>query len=251
MKKIILALAFLTTISFAQDRQEKSILETWEEKVGKENPAVNVYGALFEIKHKGDLSSRISLSQFDNDANIFALGALKDLEGEILILDSKPFISYVTSNSEVGISNDFNHEAALYVSTVVNNWNELKLPANVNTTQQLEKYIEEISSDNHINIEEPFPFLIKGVSSEVNWHIINWDSKDTVHSHQKHIESGLSGVLEDTPMTILGFYSKNHKTIFTHHTTFIHMHFLTDDEKIAGHIDDIIFGDAQTLYLPN
>ena len=47
----------------------------------KENPAVNVYGALFEIMHKGDLSSRISLSQFDNDANIFALGALKDLEG--------------------------------------------------------------------------------------------------------------------------------------------------------------------------
>jgi len=42
MKKIVLALAFLTTISFAQDRQEKSILETWEEKVGKENPATPV-----------------------------------------------------------------------------------------------------------------------------------------------------------------------------------------------------------------
>ncbi len=125
------------------------------------------------------------------------------------------------------------------------------MPANVNTTQQLEKYIEEISSDNHINIEEPFPFLIKGVSSEVNWHIINWDNKDTVHSHQKHIESGLSGVLEDTPMTILGFYSKHHKTILTHHSTFIHMHFLTDDKKIAGHIDDIYFGDNQTLELPN
>ena len=97
----------------------------------------------FEIMHKGDLSSRISLSQFDNDANIFALGALKDLEGEILILDSKPFISYVTSNSEVGISNDFNHEAALYVSSVVINWNELKLPAHVNTIEQFEKYIEE------------------------------------------------------------------------------------------------------------
>jgi len=28
------------------------------------------------------------------------------------------------------------------------------------------------------------------------------------------------------------------------------MHFLTDDEKIAGHVDDIIFGDNQTLYFP-
>ena len=215
------------------------------------NPPVQVYGSLYEIKHEGDLSSKINLNKFVNDPNIFGLGALKDLKGEILILNSNPFISYETSNRELEISNDYNQEAALYVSTVVNNWTELKLPTNVNTTEQLEKYIEEISSDNHINIEEPFPFLIKGVSSEVNWHIINWDSKDTVHSHQKHIESGLSGVLDDTPMTILGFYSKNHKTIFTHHTTFIHMHLLTDDKKIAGHIDDIIFGDAQTLYLPN
>ena len=217
----------------------------------KENPPVQIYGALFEMMHKGDLSSRISLNQFENDVNIFGLGALKDLEGEILILNGIPFISYETSDGEVGISNEFNHEAALYVSTVVNNWNESKLPENVNTVQQFEKHIEEISIDNQINLEEPFPFLIKGVSSKVNWHIINWDSKDTVHSHQKHIESGLSGVLKDIPMTILGFYSKNHKTIFTHHTTFVHMHFLTDDKKIAGHIDDIIFGDAQTLYLPN
>tara|TARA_B100001939_G_C16811054_1_gene560009 strand:- start:92 stop:805 length:714 start_codon:yes stop_codon:yes gene_type:complete len=217
----------------------------------KENPSVQIYGALFEMMHKGDLSSRISLNQFGNDANIFALGALKDLKGEILILDSKPFISYETSNKKIGISNDFNHEAALYVSTIVNNWSESRLPENVNTVQQFEKHIEEISIDNQINLEEPFPFLIKGISSKVDWHIINWDSKDTVHSHQKHIESGLSGVLKDIPMTILGFYSKNHKTIFTHHTTFVHMHFLTDDKKIAGHIDDIIFGDTQTLYLPN
>ena len=27
-------------------------------------------------------------------------------------------------------------------------------------------------------------------------------------------------------------------------------HLLTDDEKIAGHVDDIIFGDNQTIYLP-
>jgi len=30
----------------------------------KENPSVQIYGALFEIMHKGDLSSRISLNQF-------------------------------------------------------------------------------------------------------------------------------------------------------------------------------------------
>ena len=215
------------------------------------NPPVQVYGSLYEIKHEGDLSSKINLNKFVNNPNIFGLGALKDLKGEILILNGNPFISYVTRNEEIGFSNDINHEATLYVSIVVNKWNDLKLPSSIKTSQQLEEYFEIISNDNDINIEEPFPFIIKGVSSKVNWHIINWDSKDSVHSHQKHIESGLSGVLENRAMTILGFYSKHHKTIFTHHSTFIHMHFLTDDKKIAGHIDDIYFGDNQTLELPN
>jgi acetolactate decarboxylase len=215
----------------------------------KENPPVQIYGALFEIMHKGDLSSRISLNQFDNDSNIFGLGALKDLKGEILILDSKPYISYEAGNGEVGISNDINYQAALYVHAVVKKWNKLKLPTTINTTQQFEKHIETISGVNGINIEEPFPFMIKGIISKAEWHIINWDSNDVVHSHKKHIESGLSGVFEDKPITILGFYSKNHKTIFTHHSTYIHMHFLTDDKKIAGHVDDIIFRDNQTLYL--
>ncbi len=101
------------------------------------NPPVQIYGALFEMMHQGDLSSRISLNQFENKTNVYSLGALKDLRGEILILDSMPYISFETSDGEMGISNDFNHEAALFVSTVVDNWNELKLPENVKTIQQL------------------------------------------------------------------------------------------------------------------
>jgi acetolactate decarboxylase len=187
----------------------------------KENPSVQIYGTLFEIMHKGDLSSRISLNQFDNDSNIFGLGALKDLKGEILILDSKPYISYEADNGEVGISNDINYQAALYVHAVVKKWNKLKLPTTINTTQQFEKHIETISGVNGINIEEPFPFMIKGIITKTEWHIINWDSNDTVHSHKKHMEYGLSGVFEDKPITILGFYSKNHKTIFIYFHSFV------------------------------
>jgi len=52
-------------------------------------------------------------------------------------------------------------------------------------------------------------------------------------------------------MKILGFYSKHHKAIFTHHTTNVHMHFLTNDKKISGHIDEISFDGNQQLFFPN
>jgi len=58
-------------------------------------------------------------------------------------------------------------------------------------------------------------------------------------------------ILKDTSMKILGFYSKHHKAIFTHHTTNVHMHFLTNDKKISGHIDEISFDGNQQLFFPN
>jgi acetolactate decarboxylase len=92
--------------------------------------------------------------------------------------------------------------------------------------------------------------MIEGVISSVDWHIINWPEGDSEHSHIKHVNSGLSGALKDTPIKILGFYSKHHQAIFTHHTTYIHMHLLSNDNNIAGHIDDIIFNGNQILHLP-
>ena len=249
MSRIVLLLILLVS-TFAQNVEVKSSLNSIQIQ-NDVNPSVSVYGALFEIMHKGDISSRVNLIQFDNNPNFFALGALKDLAGEILIIDSKPYISYETDNGKVGISNKFNHQASLLVSASVDDWITLKLPDRVNTKEQLEQYFEEISEEYNLDTNSPFPFMIKGVTSTLGWHIINWDKSDTVHTHQKHIDSGLSGVLKDEPLTVLGFFSKKHKAIFTHHTTFLHMHFITGDKAIAGHVDNIHFGDEQILYIPN
>ena len=102
-----------------------------------------------------------------------------------------------------------------------------------------------------LDLGKPFPFIISGVIPDAKWHIINWPEGDTEHSHTKHINSGLSGNLIETSMKILGFYSKHHKAIFTHHTTNVHMHFLTNDKKISGHIDEISLDGNQQLFFPN
>ena len=79
---------------------------------------------------------------------------------------------------------------------------------------------------------------------------INWKDGDTIHNHKKHKESGLNGTLANRRVQIIGFYSTKHKAVFTHHTTNMHMHFKTDDNAIAGHIDDLSFNQTVTLKLP-
>lgn len=50
---------------------------------------------------------------------------------------------------------------------------------------------------------------------------------------------------------MLGFYSDSHHAIFTHHTTNMHIHLKTIDNKIAGHIDGLELGKGMILKLPD
>jgi hypothetical protein len=48
---------------------------------------------------------------------------------------------------------------------------------------------------------------------------------------------------------IIGFFSTEHKGVFTHHDSFLHMHLITKDESKMGHLDELKIGKMK-LYLP-
>jgi acetolactate decarboxylase len=40
---------------------------------------------------------------------------------------------------------------------------------------------------------------------------------------------------------MVGFFSRKHKAIFTHHDSYFHAHFISDDRTIMGHVDEVMF----------
>ena len=57
--------------------------------------------------------------------------------------------------------------------------------------------------------------------------------------------------LVNEQMEIVGFFSKEHKAIFTHHDSYVHMHLITKNREKMGHLDEILFKEGSlTLYLP-
>lgn len=206
-------------------------------------------GALKNIMHKGDLSAQADLIDFQNTKNFYALGAVENLKGEILILDGKPFISSV-QNQELVINNSMEYKASLLVYASVENWTSTAIPDNVSSYEDLEIHIEQVAKDNGIDTNEPFPFLINGQLKSFDWHVIDWKDGDTEHSHEKHISSGLNGTLTNQDVEILGFYSDSHHAVFTHHTTNMHLHVKTTNNSISGHLDGLTMGQGMTLRLP-
>ncbi len=209
-----------------------------------------------EVKHSGalrtimsgNIESVIGLDSLSNKKHFYALGAVEHLKGEIQIFDSKPSNSFVTDSS-LQIKDSYNLKAALLVYAEVEEWDTFKTE-NSTTKEELESTIFELAKKSGINTEKPFPFLLEGTVASLDWHVINWKDGDTVHNHKKHTEAGLNGNLKNRQVQIIGFYSTKHKAVFTHHTTNMHMHFKTDDNAIAGHIDDINLDNELTLKLP-
>tara|TARA_R110001632_G_scaffold19898_4_gene59827 strand:- start:2318 stop:3010 length:693 start_codon:yes stop_codon:yes gene_type:complete len=210
----------------------------------------------FEVKHSGalktmmsgNIQSVISLGSLSNKKHLYALGAVENLKGEIQIFNSKPSNSFVLDSS-LQIKDSYNLKAALLVYAEVEEWDVTEV-SNMTAKSDLEKVIFETAKSNGINVEKPFPFLLEGTVASIDWHVINWKDEDKVHSHKKHTKSGLNGKLKNSSVLIIGFYSTKHKAIFTHHTTNMHMHFKTDDNTIAGHIDDLQLENQLTLKLP-
>ncbi len=212
--------------------------------------------SLFEVKHSGalrtimsgNIQAVISLDSLSNKKNLYALGAVDNLKGEIQIFNSKPSNSFVIDGS-LKIKDSYNLKAALLVYAEVEAWDSFQIEKS-KTKSELEEKIFKMAKSNGINLEKPFPFLLEGNVASLDWHVINWNEGDTIHNHKKHKASGLNGTLRNTDVEILGFYSTKHKAVFTHHTTNMHMHFKTDDTATTGHVDDLLLNETITLKLP-
>lgn len=114
----------------------------------------------------------------------------------------------------------------------------------------LEGFIRISAVEKGFYLGKPFPFLIEGEISSLDWHVIDWPEGDMVHTHKKHKISGLNGTIKEKEVEIIGFFSLHHKGVFTHHTTNMHMHFRTEDSELVGHLDDLQLGREMTLKLP-
>lgn len=210
---------------------------------------VKYFGALKNIMHKGDLSAKANLSVLDTISNLYALGAIENLKGEIQIFNSEPYNSYVSDDS-MAFDRTLQKSATLLVYSKVREWHSITIPGDIRTKNDFETFIIRACEGKKIDASQAFPFLLDGEFESIDWHVIDWVDGDLDHSHEKHIKSGLYGQLKNTTAQFLGFYSDSHHAIFTHHTTNMHIHMKTHDNKIAGHVDDFRLGQNMILKLP-
>lgn len=208
---------------------------------------VKIAGTMMKVMREGELSGTINLDTISNKEHLFGIGPLEYLKGELMIVDGKSYKSTVTSKGFIKIEETFSAKAPFFVYATINKWKETSLPDSVQTIPQLESYLDQ-STKNHTR---PFAFRLITTLDKGEIHVVNLPSGTVVKSPEDAHKNQLSVKLKKQPAELVGFFSTEHKGIFTHHDSFVHIHLMTSDQKKMGHLENMMLKKGATkLYIP-
>ncbi len=202
---------------------------------------VRVYGALRAMFHEGQTGAMVTLDAMLPNPDLYAVGALADLGGEITIVGGTTYLSYPegADKTRTETTSRANAGAALLVTTEVPAWQSMTTERSIRF-EELEEAIAELATSAGMSLDERFPFLLEGDFEDLQWHVI--DGSRLVSggtSHRDHLEASTQARLDRTSATLIGFYSAGDQGVFTHMGARTHIHCVIKEPLATGHVDHV------------
>jgi acetolactate decarboxylase len=232
MKKIILSLVILFLMS--------------TRLLAQANTNVRIVGEMRNVMWKGQLYGNINLDTIANKQHLYGLWPVAYLSGELMILDGKSYKATALSPTTMKVEETFEAKAPFFGYCNINKWTTQNLPDSVQTISQLETYLDRITK----SAKRPFMFKMNGEVETAKIHVVNLPKGSKVSSPEEAHKGQVNFDIENQQVAIVGFFSTEHKTIFTHHDTFLHLHLMTFDNSKMGHLDEVKLKKGSVLYLP-
>jgi len=221
---------------------------------------VEYIGAQKNMFETGRAEGVMELRFFQGKDNIYAVGPAALLDGEVTLLNSKPYVAKVRGN-DYQVDNTLNHAVLFLVWSHVPRWKDIPVPESVKTCAQLQKFVKDQAAASGMDVSKPIPFQVSGTPAEIVWHINCDRTENQPITRELFAKSKATYTMKNEPVDIIGFYSERHGGIFISEyapgikpgsgdKNTVHMHLVSRSTKATGHIDDITFGKGVTLRLP-
>lgn len=185
--------------------------------------------------HEGDISAKVEIDTMET-SNVYALGALAELKGELTIVNGKTYVSKVVDSMAV-IGSSENVKAALFVFSQIHSWDTLSVTGGDDLASLVASSLKEYG------IKAPAPFMVIGKPTAIDYHIVNLDPKSKDPSDHK--KGAFVDTIKNRQLTLLGFYADDAQGVYTHHSSKTHVHFVEESSSLTGHVDDVMLGNNE------
>ncbi|MGB5648006.1 MAG: FmdE family protein [Muriicola sp.] len=216
--------------------------------LAQESGKVFTAGAMNEMG-RTNFKPQVWLDTLPDKSHLFGMGPYDRMKGEIMVFDGKPFYASAFEEGRALVSQSWDIRSPFFVYSNVLQWEAFELSGDINTLDDIQNKVAAIAKKNGYNTEEPFPFQIIGSFDTLTTHIVTPRSPD-VEGYRADVKQQVFSFNHGIG-SLLGFYSEKHQGIFTSSRSYIHVHYLSDDQTFMGHLDKINTAvNTLTLYLP-
>lgn len=199
------------------------------------NSSIKVVGEMRDVMWKGNLKGKIATDSL-NSKQTYGLGPVEFLKGEIVVFEGQSFVSKVVDSISHEVFRIPSAKAPFFVYTRNSNLKGIELkPANYSL-----KGIEEYINTSYKEYDQPLLIRIDGVFDEIKLHSVNLPEGKKVSSPDDAHQGLIQYDYKNIKGSLIAFFSRNHRAVFTHHDSFFHAHFISDDQAVLGHIDETL-----------
>jgi acetolactate decarboxylase len=209
--------------------------------------ALRFVGSQREAMMMGKRAAALDLRTLKGRPHLYGLGPLEWLSGEVTISDQRPSLTRIGPDRTLQVTESYEGGVSFFVWAEVPAWDMQPVPVGVSSFRQLEAFVGEAGKRN--GLTQAFPFLITGSAERVEFHVGN-ATPDTPPGMEAALRTAVPFTLQRQQATYVGFWSNQHRGVFTHADQDIHVHLQTPDNKISGHVDALRFGGDMQLGLP-
>lgn len=210
-------------------------------------PEIHTLGANANFG-KGDFSSHANLADFRHTPHLYAVGPVQHLGGEVLVIDSVPYAVEVR-DGHLQVISSWDYAPPFLVYSQVARWRELEVPETVQTYTQLESWISAAAGKQGLDPEQPFAFRLRARTISMTVTVMNRPAS-AVPGERPLREFQTSWEVGGVDTDFVGFYSTRHAGVFLGNEEKVHIHAITHDRRLAGHVLDFRLAPGASLYLP-
>lgn len=215
------------------------------------NGAVRVDGALRAMFHQQDTGAKVTLDTLLPDPDLYAVGALAGLTGEITVIRGEAYLSYPEQDgARTEVARESAAAATLLVGARVPRWRDVMTEAPI-PFDRLDDRIGDLAATAGMDLDRRIPFLLEGEFEDLRWHVI--DGRRLTGggtSHEDHLAAAVQESRERATATLVGFYSRSDQGVFTHRGSTTHLHCVLERPLAAGHVDHVVIPAGTIVRFP-
>ena len=193
-----------------------------------------------DVMWKGDLKGKIATDSL-NSKETYGLGPVEFLKGEILLFEGQSYVSKVVDSISHEVNKVPSISAPFFVYSSNSDLKMVEFNRENYTLKELEEYINLM----YIDYDQPLLIRVDGIFHNIKVHSVNLPEGKKVSSPDEAHQGLTQYNFKNISGSLIGFFSRHHKAVFTHHDSFFHAHFISDDREVLGHIDKTDFNSSK------